>query len=310
MSNTNKYSFLLVTALLLTWLLSGCLKEDFSECPQPFRLFIKAVDADEKDVTESGDVEQVTLFVFNENGEAVDAIVLDAAAVKSRKPVNIKLDHPGHRSLTFVAWGNTGGVDFPDKASVKQMNELYAKLKAQNGNLKNQNSIAQSPSDLFYGNLTVPVEYGSIEPTGDQTVTIRRKTTQVTITAILLKQWNQEKEGAYSFMLRESLDTYDQDGKLTGDKVNYKPNVTMNNASTLNAPIFRTFPTVGGKSYVLDILFNGEVIYTANKGSDGATFIPEEGRLLNIIIDFRATDPSIIVKVTPWNVVYQYAIII
>lgn len=303
MSNANKFSFLLAATLfLLTGLLNSCLKEDFSDCPRPFRLFIKAVDADDKDITESGDVQQVILFVFNENGQIVDAVALDAAAVKGRKPVDIKLDYPGHQSLTFVAWGNTTGVDFPDKASVKQINELYAKLKAQNG-------TAQSPSDLFYGNLSAPVEYGGYEPAGDQTVTIRRKTAQVTITAILLKQWNQGKEGNYSFVLRESPDTYDQDGNLTGGKVSYKPNVNMNNEGTLNAPIFRTFPTEGGKTYVLDILFNGEVIYTAEKGSDGKAFVPEVGRLLNIIIDFRATDPTIIVKVTPWNVVYQYVII-
>ena len=60
---------------------------------------------------------------------------------------------------------------------------------------------------------------------------------------------------------------------------------------------------------MLDILFNGEVIYTATKGSDGKPFIPEAGRLLNIIIDFGATKPAIIVKVTPWNVVYQYVTI-
>ncbi len=303
MSNANKFSFLLAATLfLLTGLLSSCLKEDFSDCPRPFRLYIKAVDADEKDITESGDVQQVILFVFNEKGEIVDAVVLDAAAVKGRKPVDIKLDYPGHESLTFVAWGNTSGLDFPEKASVKQLNELYAKLKAQNG-------TAQSPPDLFYGNLSVPVEYGGIEPAEDQTIVIRRKTAQVTISAILLKQWNLGKEGTYTFVLRESPDTYDQNGNLTGSKVNYKPDANMNSEGTLNAPIFRTFPTEGGTTYVLDILFNGEVIYTATKGSDGAAFIPEVGRLLNIIIDFRATDPTIIVKITPWNVVYQYVII-
>ncbi len=303
MSNANKFSFFLAATLfLLTGLLSSCLKEDYSDCPRPFRLFIKAVDADEKDITESGDVQQVILFVFNEKGEIVDAVVIDAATVKSRKPVDIKLEYPGHESLTFVAWGNTSGLDFPDKASVRELNELYAKLKAQNG-------TAQSPPDLFYGNLSVPVEYGGFEPAGDQTVVIRRKTAQVTITAIHVKQWNEGKEGTYSFVLRESPDTYDQNGNLTGGKVNYKPDATMNDKGTLNAPIFHTFPTEGGKTYVLDILFNGEVIYTATKGSDGKPFIPEAGRLLNIIIDFGATKPAIIVKVTPWNVVYQYVTI-
>jgi len=293
---------------LLTGLLSSCLKEDFSECPRPFRLFIKAVDADEKDITDSGEVQQVILFVFNENGEIVDAVVLDAAAVKSRNPVEIKLEYPGHQSLTFVAWGNTSGVDFPDKASVKQLNDLYAKLRAQDGTLKEQDQkgTAQSPSDLFHGSLSVPVEYGSIEPSGDQTVTIRRKTAQVFITAIHLKQWNENKEGNYSFRLKESQNTYDQNGNLTGTTVNYIP-VAQLQDGTLTAPVFNTYPTGTGQSYTLEILFNGEVIFTANQDSDGKAFVPEVGRLLNIIIDFRA-ESSVMVVITPWGVVHQYVV--
>jgi hypothetical protein len=306
MSNAKKYIFLLVATLLLTGLLSSCLKEDFSDCPRPFRLFIKAVDADEVDITDSGDVQQVILFVFNEKGEIVDAVVLDAAAVKSRKPVDVKLDYPGHQSLTFVAWGNTGGVEFPDKASVKQLNDLYAKLKARDGKIKeqNQNGIAQSPSDLFQGSLSVPIEYGSIEPSGDQTVIIRRKTAQVFISAIHLKQWNGNKEGNYFFRLKESLNTYDQNGNLIGTTVNYIP-VSQLQDGTLTAPIFNTYPTGTGQSYTLEILFDDEVIYTANKGTDGKAFVPEAGRLLNIIIDFRG-GLNVVVVITPWDVIHQY----
>ncbi len=309
MSNTKKQSIILVAALLLTGLLSSCLKEDFSDCPRPFRLFIKAVDADEKDITDSGDVQQVILFVFNESGQIVDAVVLDASAVKSRKPVDVKLDYPGHQSLTFVAWGNTGGVDFPDRASVKKLGDLYAKLRAQDGKLEEQgqNGTAQSPSDLFHGSLSVPVEYGSIEPTGDQTVTIRRKTAQVFISAIHLKQWNQNREGNYAFRLKESLNTYDQDGNLTGTAVNYIP-VSRLQDGTLTAPVFNTYPNGTGQSFTLEILFNDEVIYTVNKDSDGKGFVPEVGRLLNIIIDFRA-EVSMMAIITPWGVVHQYVVI-
>lgn len=300
MNNTRKIRIAVLLALLMSGLLSSCLKEDLSDCPRPFKLYIKAVDADEKDITESGDVQQAILFVFNENGQIVDAVSVTAEQVKSRKPIDIRLDYPGHKSLKFVVWANNTGVDFPQTASVKQLSELYVKLKSQNG-------TAQSPSDVFHGELDVPVETGGTEPAGDQTVTIRRKTAQVTIKAIGLKQWNQNKEGTYTFRLKESLDTYDQNGKLTGNKVNYLPVATMTDG-TLTAPIFNTFPTDGGKSYALEILFNGEVIFTADKGSDGKAFIPEVGRLLNIIIDFRA-QLNVIAVITPWGVVYQYVVI-
>lgn len=300
MNNTNKFRFIVLAALLVTGLLSSCIKEDNTDCPRPFRLFIKAVDADEKDITESGDVQQAILFVFNENGQIVDAVALTAEQVKSRQPVDIKLEYPGHKSLKFVVWANNTGVDFPQTASVKQLSELYAKLKSQNG-------TAQSPADLFHGELDVPVEVGGIEPAGDQTMIIRRKTAQVTITAVKLKHWNQNKEGTYTFRLKESMDTYDQNGKLTGTKVHYLPAATMTD-DTLTAPLFLTYPTENNQSFTLEILYNGEVIYTADKGTDGKSFIPEIGRVLNIIIDFRA-EAKVLVEITPWNVVYQYVII-
>lgn len=300
MSNTNKFRFIVMAALLVTGLLSSCIKEDNTDCPRPFRLFIKAVDADEKDITESGDVQQAILFVFNENGQIVDAVALTAEQIKSRKPIDIKLEYPGHKALKFVVWANNSGVDFPQSASVQQLTELFAKLKSQNG-------TAQSPSDLFHGELDVPVEMGGIEPAGDQTVIIRRKTAQVTIKAIGLKLWNQNKEGTYTFRLKESPDTYNQNGKLTGNKVHYLPAATMTDG-TLSAPLFLTYPTESNQPFTLEILYNGEVIYTAAKGSDGVAFIPQVGRVLNIIIDFRA-EVSIKAVVTPWNVVYQYVVI-
>lgn len=309
MNSTNKFCIVALMILLLGASLSGCcIREDNTDCPRPFRLFLKALDADEKDITESGEVKQVILFVFDENGQIVDAVTLSEEQVKSRKPIDIKLEYPGHPSLSFVAWGNTTGVDFPETTSVKEWKDLYAKLKSSSA--KATTRVAESPSDLFYGDLTVVVEFGGIEPSGDQTVVIRRKSCQVTISAILLKQWNYGKEGTYTFVLRESPDSYDSKGNLTGAMVKYIPNATMNEKGVLQTPLFLTFPTEGGKSYVLDILFNGEVIYTAEKGTDGSPFVPEVGRLLNIIIDFGVgEDVTLIVKVTPWNVVYQYVTI-
>lgn len=307
MNITNKYGFLLVAALLLTGLLSSCLKENFDDCPRPFRLFIQAIDADLNDITSTGEVNRVILFVFNENRQIVDAIELNEAQVTSRQPVPIELSYPGHQSLTFVAWGNVDeSVEFPAIASVKQLTDLYMKLKLTSApKSQTRGAIAQSPCDLFHGTLNVPIEYGGLEPAGDQTIVIARKTSQVAISAYGLKKWNQNKEGEYTFELRESNDGYDKDGNLTGGMVGYQPTASMDENGHLHTSQFQTLPTSGGEPYTLYILYNGEIIYTADKGSDGKPFIPDIGRLLNIIIDFRG-QLSVNVIVTPWNQVFQY----
>lgn len=305
MNNTNKYGFLLIAALLMTGFLSSCLKENFDDCPRPFRLFIKAIDADQNDITASGEIQRVILFVFNEKEQIVDAFELNANAVRNREPVNILLDYPGHESLKFVAWGNIDqSVEFPEKASVKQLSDLYVKLRATSGN-RAATALAQSPCDLFYGALDVPVEYGGFEPAGDQTVVISRKTSQVVISAYSLKSWNGGKDGEYTFELHESNNSYDMDGNPTGEMIAYYPEAEMDENGNLFSSVFRTIPTTGGKPYTLYIFYNGEVIYTTNQGGDGTPFIPKPGELLNIIIHFRS-EVSVKSIVTPWNQVFQY----
>lgn len=100
---------------------------------------------------------------------------------------------------------------------------------------------------------------------------------------------------------------YDHAGVLTGNKVNYVPASAMTDG-TLTTPVFRTYPTENQQPFTLEILHDGEVIYTATMDSNGVPFIPQVGRMLNIIIDFRA-EIQIFVEVTPWDVVYQYVII-
>ena len=90
-----------------------------------------------------------------------------------------------------------------------------------------------------------------------------------------------------------------------GGMVGYHPEANMDENGHLHTPVFQTLPTVGGKAYTLYILYNGEVIFSTDKGSDGKPFVPDIGRLLNIIIDFRG-EISAKVIVTPWNQVFQY----
>lgn len=295
---------LLLTILLLTTmgaLTTSCLREDLSGCPHPFRLFVKAVNADGKDITESGDIKDAVLFIFNEKGQVVDILTLSAQQIKDRRGIDIRLSYPGHKSLTFVVWANADArVEKPDNASVKQMTDLYVKL------ISNKN-VAQSPSDLFHGALVVPVEFGGVESKGDHTVVISPKVSQVVISAIHVQQWNNRKEGTYTFRLKESPDTYDKDGKLAGEKVYYVPAVKMQDG-TLTAPLFTVYPTADQTPFTLEILCDGEVIYSAKVDSNGKQFVPEVGRLLNIIVDFSGS-LEVLAIITPWNEVYQYVII-
>src|SRR5690554_154561 len=299
MNNKNKFSLLLVITLLITGLLSSCFKDDLTDCPRPFQVTIKALDADQNDITESGEVKNAILFVFDQNNELVKGFTINEAQIKGRQPINIEIDYPGYESLYFVAWGNADeNIEYSNIENVRNLLDLYVKLKSQDG-------LAISPGDFFRGILTVPVEYGGTENGQSHIVEINRMTSGVTITARHLKEWNSNLEGEYSFVLHESKDMYDQDGHLIGNAVSYAPSCGFATNGDLSTSIFYTFPPESGKGVHVDILYNGKIIYTIDHDSEGHLFVPIVGRTLNIIIDFRA-EISVLFEVTPWNVVYQY----
>ena len=296
MNNNSKFSLILVITMLITGLLSSCFKEDLSDCPLPFQVTIKALDIDLNDITESGEVKNAILFAFDENQNLVGAFELTEDQVKSRKSIDIVIDYPGFTALTFIAWGNVdGNLDYSQISSVKKLVDLYVRLSVKDG-------FAQPASDFFRGNLIVPVEYGESGRGQSHVVEIKRMTSGVTITAINLKEWNENKDGNYTYVVRSSMNTYNPDGQLAGEHVNYSPRASFYENGDFSAPIFYTFPT---EHFIVDIYYNGELIYTADKNSNGNPLVPEVGRTLNIIIDFRA-EISIKSVITPWNVVYQY----
>lgn len=306
MNETNKYSFYLAT-VLLTLLLSGCLKEDLSDCPRPFQVTVKAVCADGNDITESGDVEQVNLFVFDEGEKIFEVFTLSASDVIQRKTIPIAMAYPGRSALKFVAWGNLDErIDYSQIGSVQELKDLYVRLRSA-GSRQEGYHMVETPYDLFHGTIDVTSEFGGIEPGKSQVIEVKRMTEGMTITAIGLKQWNGNKEGTYSYRLRESFNSCDGLGFFGGDKVYCEPRANFNDKDHFIAPLFYMFPPADGISYVLEILCDGELVFTVDRDSDGKPLNTDLGRTLNIIIDFSA-ELNIMCVITPWNVVYQYVV--
>lgn len=70
---------------------------------------------------------------------------------------------------------------------------------------------------------------------------------------------------------------------------------------------FCIFPTLNATPLVLDLYANGKKQLSFTESSDGKKFVPEVGRMLNILIDMRSSSLNTLVVVTPWDVVHQFA---
>lgn len=175
---------LLLTFLSLFWgvafLLTGCIYDDLSECPRPFYLKVKAIDADNKDITSGGAVQSVVLFFFDEAGNCLQTRELNAAQIVAQKPVFV--EPKGASKITCVAWGNPSEDDRKRFSSITRLGDLYVRLVSQDG-------IAESPTDLFAGSIEHEIEYDLNKKNSTITVEISRRTAEVTVTVLGYKSW-------------------------------------------------------------------------------------------------------------------------
>lgn len=301
MNDAKKY-IILVLILFVAGFFTSCIKEDYKDCPRPFRLMVKAWDADMQDITESGAVQSVVIFVFDENGRRIDRLIMDADQVAARKP--IPLEYNGPKAVSFIAWANMDDHLLSETADVQNSQDLFFRLESANG-------IAQSPEDLFSGVLTSSIEYGSIEQGGDQIIDLYRRTAQVRIVVRgyedwLLSQTVRELPDGADILLGDTPDTYTGFSELIGELVKYRPAGSIEDGDFVT-PIFKIYPTLNENPLRLDFFVEDNNLLSFESGSDGAPFLPITGRLLNIYIDLRGGNLNVLVSVTPWNVVQQYA---
>ena len=308
MRNTKK---LLLTFLSLFWgvtfLLTGCIYDDLSECPRPFYLKVKAIDADNKDITSGGAVQSVVLFFFDEAGNCLQTRELNAAQIVAQKPVFV--EPKGASKITCVAWGNPSEDDRKRFSSITRLRDLYVRLVSQDG-------IAESSTDLFAGSIEHEIEYDLNKKNSTITVEISRRTAEVTVTVLGYKSWAEHLKTsplrasqtiADAITLGTTPDTYISHQQLGGQLVSYRPKgVIEGNGNLIVAP-FRIFPTLNAAPLVLFLYANGKKQLSFTESSDGKKFVPEVGRMLNILIDMRSSSLNTLVVVTPWDVVHQFA---
>ena len=310
---------LMALMFILSLALTSCFKEDTSLCPRPFYVFIKVEDNNGNDITSEGDVKQLIMFVFDENGKLIDAIVVSGDQVAGRKPIEMKFDPRQHpQSLTFDVWANTGNeVDFSAINTVEKRENLYLSLK------KMADGSAQSPGDLFHGTLAnVPIEVGGIEYGTSHEVVIKRKVALVTITTINLRPWHSNTTrllsgiqtrvtDGYSYQVHGATDGLDHQGSPTADATYHVPETMFNEQDHFVAPLFTVLPTPDGGSMQVQIHFNNEAIYTATADRNGNPFVARSGETLNILIELSVdinNNPRVDIRtmVTEWNVAYQW----
>lgn len=287
----NKYRSclqMLFISLVAAFVTMGCTEEDISQCaPDTYRLTVKAFDADGKELT-AETVKEVSLYVFDQNKQFL------GVHTQTTLGQSVELNYPAHEQLTVVAWGNgqQGHQTMPTLTVGDKMETAFVSLIQ----TKAAMATVQSPDDLFHGYIALSKENLKVE---NQLPTYR-KTSGVAITARKLRQFANANDNNFTYVLRQTGNKINFEGKEAGDCSNYIPAASFTeNKDEFIAPIFNILATAS--DIEVDI-FHGEIhVATITKAPDGTPLKVEAGKVLNILIDFTG-DITVSVTVTPWGV--------
>ena len=283
------------TLLLVSAVLPGCIKEDGgSDCPTAAHyLMVRSFDADNKEITGTGVVRDVVLYVFDNNGAYLGKIT-------GTENTPVPLNYPEGSNIHIVGWGNSGGGNevMPNLSAGSSVDDASVKLN--NTKADNPETNVSSPDDLFWGyaNVSLVTPQGA---TGEirHDLSVKRKAASMNISIKGLQGWANTTDTDFSVVVHGSRNKIDFAGNNTGDPAAYKPVLNLNGNGIFTTGIFNTFPS-SDIVVSIDIYKGTEKIYTVAADKDGKPFVLTDGRLLNVYIDFTGTG-NVSFTVTEWG---------
>lgn len=206
--------------MLLVASTTSCIRESLDACPplNTYTLTLKVLNTDGDDITESGDVDEVRLFIFDKNKGFVAKRDMTLSDIIARQPIT--LDYPENpENLYVVAWSGLteGQVDVTDVNNGSLAEDLNVSLRAAEG-------IAETPNELYHGMTFVDRAENTL--TKDQEIVISPQIGRITIEAYGLEYVNLLKSGnedGFAYTVDKTQSAFNYQGDMTGDSVSYIP---------------------------------------------------------------------------------------
>ena len=261
------------------------------ETEAPFSVILKAY-SENNDITAKGDVKSATLYVFDENNDFYNQITVDKDYLLQVKPVEISC--PGSDKITVVAWAGLSSESV-EASSMNQAN-IISDLQV---SLKQNNGVANSlPGDLFYGQVVIT---RSATKAAAQTLKIERKVSSMSILAKGVLKVYDSKEGNYYYKIKRTKSSFNCNGELTGNDIEYIIPATMQDNGNLSTGTFSLLPA---EEVAVELYKDDVLILSSQKLKNAENVAVNEGEQTNIDFDLSRNNFSI--NVSDWGTVIQY----
>lgn len=259
----------------------------------PFSIVLKAY-SDNKDITVKGDVDQTTLFVFDQNNDFYKQVTLDRTYLLQAKPVEISC--PGAKQITVVAWAGLSS-DTEEVSTMSQAN-IISDLQV---SLKQNNGVAAAPGDLFYGQITLK---STSTKSGVETLKIERKVSSLSLITKSVIKILDSKEGDFYYKVKNTKSTFNYNGELTGENIEYIIPATLNAKGNVVAKNSAILPA----SDVTIELYKDDIMILSSKNVKNSEKVSvNEGEQTEITFDLSKNNCNIVI--TDWGTVIQHVTI-
>ena len=281
-----------ILSLMFTLLLlSGCIAENNDDCYNgvPVKISLP-VD------TPSEAIKDMNLYVFDDKD-----LLLDILTVSGSEPV--MLNYPGIPTLHCVAWCNTqDGTMLVSPLSVgDSRSNGFISLKP-SAPTRAEQSIYTSPTDLFYGELTID-NTSTSNQIEQQEISVSRLVASMNITLRGLELLSGNKDGNYSIVVYETASRVDFVGQYGGPPASYAFAAGAEAGEDLTLSTFNLFPTINGSGLIIDIYQNNSLLRQITVDGNNRPMIPIVGQTLNVLVNFKL-DVDVQIEFTGWGEQY------
>ena len=265
-----------------------------SKTEAPFSVVLKAY-SDNKDITVKGDVDQTTLFIFDQSGDFYKQMTVDRTYLLQAKPIEIACS--GSDQITVVAWAGLSG----DNENISALNQanIISDLQV---SLKQNNGVAASlPGDLFYGQVTLK---STSTKASSETLKIERKVSSVSLITKGVIKVLDSRDGNFYYKIKKTKSSFNHNGELTGEDIEYIIPATMNDKGNVVADNTTILPA---SDITIELYKDNKMILSSENVKNLEKVSINEGELSELTFDLSRNSGNIVVA--DWGSVIQHVTI-
>ena len=253
-----------------------------SKTEAPFSVVLKAY-SDNKDITVKGDVDQTTLFIFDQSGDFYKQMTVDRTYLLQAKPIEIAC--PGSDQITVVAWAGLSGEN--ENISALNQANIISDLQV---SLKQNNGVAASlPGDLFYGQVTLK---STSTKASSETLKIERKVSSVSLITKGVIKVLDSRDGNFYYKIKKTKSSFNHNGELTGEDIEYIIPATMNDKGNVVADNTTILPA---SDITIELYKDNKMILSSENVKNLEKVSINEGELSELTFDLSRNSGNIVV---------------